>query len=473
MIVFLAMLALSVALGVLFLRSLCPELPGSLTLALGPGVGLGLSSSLFFVSLHVFGQASPLCVLPELGLLAGCVLINTRRREARSELLLRSPPLTWSKLRVFLALLLATLSAMTIIAASYQGLASPHGTFDAPAIWNARGRALALSGQDWPGIFTKGVLFHPDYPLLIPSMNARAWVAMGELAPWIPLIHNSVFYLSFVASFIVSVTLVRDFGMGLFAGVLILSSPVVVEVMLEQLADGPLAFFTLASVVFLILQDRAPERRSLSALAGVAAGCALWTKNEGCLVFLVLIFVRACVLLRNHGLGEMLRQGSRFICASLPFALMLYFFKSQYAPPNDLVSGQSMATLERVCDWGRYQTIFEVLGRRFLYFGGGDFGVLPMLCVAVLFFGRAKEVNKSSIQSLLGLVGFLCAGYFLIYLTTPNSLDWQLKWSIRRIILQLWPLILFLGMLRMRSVTDIEKSLFRGLEDSKEEPGEE
>jgi hypothetical protein len=39
---------------------------------------------------------------------------------------------------------------------------------------------------------------------------------------------------------------------------------------------------------------------------------------------------------------------------------------------------------------------------------------------------------------------FQMAGYYIIYLITPNPLDWQLTFSLGRVLLHLYPPLLFL-----------------------------
>lgn len=473
MIVSLALISLSVLLGLIVLHSFCPDLNLSLKLAVGPSLGLGMSSGLFFLCLLIVGEANLIGIVLELLIVLLCGVKIWRGQTSEAPTLIEKPPSSWSKLTILLGLVFLTLFSMTLISAVYHGLAFPHGTYDASAIWNVSGRILALSGQEWHEAYRMAHLAHADYPLLIPGMNARIWVALDHPAAYVPMIQNGIIYLSFLGLFISVLALLRGLGMGLFAGILVLCSPILIDVSIDQFADVPLAFFMFLAAVFLVLQDKAPNCLRLSVIAGFAAGMALWTKNEGSLFLLVVAFIRSLVVWKERGFKEMFKQGSCLVLGCLPFLFLLLFFKLQYAPSNDLVAGQSSSTLDRIADWDRYLIIGRAFTHRFLFFGGGQVGVLPMFMGVVIVFGFRKDWNRSSIQSLVGIIALLCLGYFTVYLTTPMPLEWHLDFSLRRIFLHVWPLILLLGLLLMSSVTDIEKSLFRGLEGSKEEPGEE
>ncbi|MDF1664533.1 MAG: hypothetical protein P1V97_22410 [Planctomycetota bacterium] len=467
------LLLVPVLLGFLVIQSLYPQLNRAFKWALAPGIGVGLSSSLFFVSLMIFGEAGPLCLTLELGVMATAAVVIVRRAKEETPGLPEFQKISWSKLHIILALLFLTLFVLTFTSSVYQGLSYPHGTFDAHAIWNVRGKVLALSGEKWPESFSRGLLFHPDYPLLIPGANARIWGIIGEQPPYVPLLNSSLFYLSLLGVFVLCVTALRGFGTGMMAGILFCGSPVIVEVALEQLADVPLACFMLSTLVLFTLQDKTPDHSRLSLLAGVTAGLAAWTKNEGILFIAVVAFVRLCVLWKRSGFATVVKQGSRFFLGCLPFLILLIVFKLQYAPPNDIVSGQSSSTLEKITDPDRYLMIFTVLGRRIVYFGGGQVGVLLILFGCVVIFGGSKDWNKSTILSAVGIIGLMALGYFIVYLTTPRDLDWHLKWSIRRLMLQLWPCLQLVCFLWMKSVAEVEESVLSSFEKTEGSASEE
>src|SRR5437660_12884048 len=73
------------------------------------------------------------------------------------------PPTRWL-LIVFLILVAATATTFVFFA-----MKSPHGYWDAYAIWNLHARFLERGGAHWADFFTTQIGWsHPDYPLLVP-----------------------------------------------------------------------------------------------------------------------------------------------------------------------------------------------------------------------------------------------------------------------------------------------------------------
>src|SRR5262249_48044102 len=83
------------------------------------------------------------------------------------------------------------LVALAAVIASLR--ASPHGDWDAWAIWNQHARFLFRGGDRgaWRAMFAIEWA-QPDYPLLMPAAMARTWAYAGQetvLAPaWIALV---------------------------------------------------------------------------------------------------------------------------------------------------------------------------------------------------------------------------------------------------------------------------------------------
>jgi len=63
--------------------------------------------------------------------------------------------------------------------------------------------------------------------------------------------------------------------------------------------------------------------------------------------------------------------------------------------------------------------------------------------------GRGGRVESRVLPA--GVIGLVCAGYYGIYLTTPHDLEWHLATSLDRLIVQLWPMVVFTTFLQLRS----------------------
>jgi hypothetical protein len=50
-------------------------------------------------------------------------------------------------------------------------------------------------------------------------------------------------------------------------------------------------------------------------------------------------------------------------------------------------------------------------------------------------------------------------GYLLVYLGTPHQLDWHLRFSLDRLLMQLWPAVLFAAFLLLNTAEEAARAL--------------
>lgn len=469
MIILLGFLLLSLLLGYAFLSAVLPHENQRLKLALSPAFGLGLSSCIFSVSLFVIGEATLLTGLVECLLLLGLVAVS--RRRSIGQLIAveeeKTLDLDWTKWTVGLAVALAVLISISLIGYVYQNIAFPNGSSDAVSIWNGRALSVFTSGQSWPKSLANDCAFHPDYPLLIPGAVARLWTALGDANPYVPGVIAGIFYFSLLATVFVGMRQLRGLEVGLIFTVFMLASTEVTYVSARQLADVPLAFYWLSTLLFFALQDKNLNTERYSMLAGVSAGLGGWTKNEGVLFLVAVVVVRALVVWRARGREIFLKQGGSFFLGALPFVLLLITFKIVYAPSNDLVAGQSAQVLEQLTDVSRHSLIFSELGDTLLYFSNEKISFPGFLLAYLLAVGISKNLNKVSFFSVVGTITLVSAGYWYVYLTTPWSLAWHLRTSLSRLLVQLWPCILFAFVLLIQSRSEMTTEAMAREDESK------
>ena len=125
---------------------------------------------------------------------------------------------------------------------------------------------------------------------------------------------------------------------------------------------------------------------------------------------------------------------------AIPVVVVIYVFKTRFAPPNDLVETTGMAeTLARISDPSRYLAILisvvEGLGK----IGPG---LIPALAAYAWLLGRSRDESFRWRPLLAtGLIVFTC--YFAAYLISPHPLAWHLECSLDRVLLHFWPAMLF------------------------------
>ncbi len=213
--------------------------------------------------------------------------------------------------------------------------AHPEGTWDAWAIWNVRAAFLAQPSESWRLAFDPA-LAHPDYPLLLPGAIARAWVFTGSQPAWIPALIAVAFIVA--TALVITGSLWRLGGplIGL-AGLAMLMTPEFLFLGTAQIADVPLAFFAVAAVVLAAAPP--PVASSRLVLAGLACGCAAWTKNEGLVLAVTWPVLVAASAGWRVGPSAAKSATADLVIGAGPLLVLLAVFKLVLAPQNDVVSG--------------------------------------------------------------------------------------------------------------------------------------
>lgn len=418
---------------------------------LAPGIGIGISSCGFFLWSVVFYPSRdgfvPLEILSSLGLSA--VLFYAMKAPARADgfeshdgLHLKSG-ISWS---LSIAFSLAMISAVAAFAMLSWN--NPHGEWDAWAIWNMRARFIFRGSDQWRNTFSNLVAWsHPDYPLLISAFVARCWRYIGNEAVVVPAVVSMLFTFATVGLIYSSLSVLRSRSQGLLAGLVLLSTPLFIRQGASQQADVPLGFFFLATIVLLSLQDKFSKNDcSLLFLAGMTTGFAAWTKNEGLLFLAAVIVSRLAIWLPVKERKIFWRQAFPFALGLAPVLITIIYFKTQLAPPNDLLSSQGLqVTLGRLTEGSRYLQVGKAWAEGMIHFGNWVFSLPILLAFYLAVVGiKLEERHKPGTTSFLVLLCLLLAGYFFAYVTSPYDLRGHLDFSLNRLLLQLWPSALFI-----------------------------
>jgi hypothetical protein len=435
-------------------RSPSTDLP--LIVALGAGLGLGLSSAACFVWLVSFGPSKAYLVVEVVGLavLLGFVLRRIRTGataapdeigvpQARGGRPARAPYASWLLTPGFAFALVAA-----VVGFGYRSATYPHGGWDAATIWNLRARFLFRGGDHWKDAFSEllGTWTHADYPLLVPGTTARAWSFIGSEPQIVPMLVGLLFTLAAAFLLLGALASLRSRGQGLLAGIVLLCSHALVFEGANQYADVPLAFFMLATFVALALADTAQEGGAgFLALAGLTSGLAAWTKNEGLLFVLVVLVVHLLVIARLRGWKPALRREGIMLLGLAPMLLLIIAFKWGIAPGNDLLASLNLSeVLDRLTAPWRYGYVIREFVRAFLALSGWLIAAPLVLALYLLAVGwRVGDEERASMGTMLVTLGLVLAGYLFIYIVTPYDLEWHVNTSIYRLAFHSWPSLLF------------------------------
>lgn len=380
-------------------------------LLLAFGIGLPLLSGIYFTGL-VAGWPFEICIGILLLTLSG-LLLGLRRLWLADNQPIPSPGVTRA------ALLFLLLGAVGC------GLrARAYGDWDAALIWNLHARYLTT--PDWKIIFQPGISGNNAYPFGLPGAVAFGWQLWGRFTPVVP------FLIALLPTLSIPVVVLLQTGIPtlkrlLLIGLSFLTYRYYFALGLTQYADIQIAALLL---LLFVVADRLRQTgiKGYWMVMGLLCGALAWTKVEGALLagwfllFHLFYFPKSLA-----GLGKLLAGIS-------PFAFFWILFKAQGAPPSPLWISPGII-LEHATDGQRMQHV----GHYFLQVVLAEhFRLLVLL--ALLFGWRPKGFSPGGWFFFAAM-----ASYFLIYwLLVTTALDWNIFTSLPRLLLQLYPSLVFL-----------------------------
>jgi hypothetical protein len=414
------------------------------------GLALGTFSSLVFVWIWIAGPPTqPGATI--LGAVVAAAFLSLfqylNRRAPRSHV--RAARHTTRTALILVGVLLAIGYAGSSTVRHLKEL--PHGGWDAWAVWNAHARFLYRGDGDlWMNTFAPSVAEN-EYPLLLPGLVSGAWTIAGTESPVIPAVFAILFAGLSIGIVCTAISALAKDERGWLAALLLLATPSFLLIAALQTADVPIALYTLTTVVLLQFADAWPDvKRPMLVLAGLSAGFAAWTKNEG-LLFVIAVFSSHFASFAFLRAWRALRDNLLFIGLGLaPMLLLVLSFKTLLAPPSSIVSPVVLnETVGQVASFERYQQIASEFFGQAKGFGGtwNTVGIHPAILLAfflLLYAWPLKQITPTSL-SLLLLVVFMLGGYFMVYVFSPyESVEGYVRYTLDRLYLQLWPACLFI-----------------------------
>jgi hypothetical protein len=333
-------------------------------------------------------------------------------------------------------LAVALAMALLVTGSGLVGLiqAKPHGDWDSWAIWNLRAKFLAGPGDSWKHAVSPLLeRTHPYYPLLTAGWIAWVWKLGGGYTAYVPALTALLFTVSTLGLAIAFITMARGVVAALAAGLILVSSSAFLLETATQYADIPLAFYYAASILLTLVGG---GRAWL--LAGMFAGFAAWTKNEGA-AFLVYLLLCHAVVSRNRGWKSM-------VLGALPGIALLLWFKAFLAPAGDPIFRQGAGELMgKITDPGRYAQIMKHAVLALGAFGSVFSHPLVLLAIAAIALGwKVREDERRLILASGLALALTFASYLAIYVIVPQDLVWRLETSMTRLYVHVWPAFLVL-----------------------------
>jgi hypothetical protein len=272
-----------------------------------------LCSTLELIRVPVGPVALTIVAVASLG--GGGFKLLTREREERR----RPRP---SPVSLGVGLLSVALALALALHAAYAYAVRPLREYDGWVIWATKSRALyALDGAR-DAVFANEAYEHPDYPLLLPTLEAIGFRALGEFDGTLLHLQLAGLALAFVGA---AWTISRATASPAVTGLVILAIVSAPQVLIQlgwNYADIPVAMLCSLGVAALAGWLRAEERWLLATAVVFLAAGAL-TKSEG-LMFALAAFAAALAVLaltQRSRLRPLLVGLACFVAAILPWRL--------------------------------------------------------------------------------------------------------------------------------------------------------
>lgn len=448
------------------LRALRLSVPGDsrvLTAGVAGALGIGAASLVTFAAISAGVFPGPIFVGTDAGLwlvLGLGAWLWTRARAVDVDAGPRIGPARPSTatdwlVRAACAALVAASCAVPVI----EYLRSPHGQWDAWAIWNQKARFLFRAGEDW----TESMSIpwsQPGHPLLVSSSVARLWAYAGAELTAAPALLSGVFGALTLAIVMGALDVGRTRAW--VAGSVLVAPLTFSHLVAAQTADLPVAMFVVASLALLRLDDPAAWRqpghaRPALLLAGALGGLAAWTKNEGVLFVATSGCLVAWMVVR-HGRWQDVWW---WIGGVAPLAAVVGYFKLVLIPvlPEYVAGATGADLMEQLTSSDRHAAVLGLVWPMWLSWGGPlARGSLPVAMAAALL-SSLRPPGRSS-RGTLAVVVVMMAGYYVAFLVTTLDLSWMVATSFERLVMQVWPALVMAALSVGHSVRDSAPTAF-------------
>jgi len=431
---------------VLILKKGVLKLNTGYVLSLSYGLGVGSLSYIHFLWLAVGLNGDQRWVIDIFGLLAGIFIVARYCILNKSELSSKiAVPLSfWNKASGYWACAIGVIAVFYALRVSFK---LPYGTGDAVTNWYPKARFIFFSDdRSWLNIFSEHLpnWMHSDYPLLLPISLVRGWTYFGDASYiYATLLHVSMFAAA-IALLYFTILSVRDQKMALLGMLAFVVMPNAYFITSLQYSDIFLLYFLTAGISILCINDISRSLARGSVLMAVLfSGFAAWTKNEGWLIFLSILF--SILLMRFFVKKDFrgLRSLVYFLALGISVPLL---YKFLYAPSNDIVNSSVLSMFNLFFTSER--TIVLLLKIKSVFIDFSLWYYTPIVLVVAFAFSVIRYFSGEIVrlQILLPIAGIV-VGYIAALLIIPLEYDyeWFLRFSVHRILFQIYPCLIILA----------------------------
>lgn len=435
-----------------------------LRLGLGWGLGCGLWSCLTYIALrfNILSDNRSIVEISIILIISVCFFYIWKRGypEIRKNPLVAAPP----KLSVLNRLLVVMFIMSLLIGLCLQliqAINNPYGNWDAWAFWNLRASFIFKHSTEWAIAFdTNATNSNLDYPLLIPCLVFRMWDFIGTDSVVVPIVVGVLFTISCILVLVGGIWLLNDMKVALIAGICLISAKMFMVCGADQYSDVPLAFYFLSAIVLTSISTvYSQSSRSYLFLAGIMLGMAAWTKNEGLLIALAVLFACfLCLVVFHRKLS--VYQACFILMGFLPVLCVVADFKMNVAPyDNAYVASSHLSRISsQLFQFDRYLIIAKRFLLELFTFHRWGYVSLFLIFYSVLRGFRNEETLRPCTCFTLFTTAVILGGYFGIYVITGQELVVHLDTSLNRLIVHVFPVIIFVLFMNAKGLVNNEQN---------------
>ncbi len=410
-------------------------------LALSYGMGFGvLSVAMFLLSLCriKFSVTNITLSLAIIAVIFLPVYLRTSRGRKKSDNPPKNIPLIH---KILIAVIL--LAFLTIL---LQALLVPLEAWDSWAIYGFKAKAFYLERMVSANFLKDATksYSHPDYPLLVPLIEAWFYACLGSWNDQLVKIIFPLFFISLTILLYYNLRYYISRKYALLFTALFVTIPHCIFLGSSGYADLPLTFYYFTGFVFMLRACNDFDKRLLFISACFCAFAA-WTKNEGIVIsifnFFMLLFVM--ILQKKIGLRNIL-LAMQYLLIIVLINAPWFWFKSSLGLVNDVVNRTNLSESIIINNLSRVQAVIAwAVKQMFLV---NSWNLLWVFSSVIMILNFRKLFKLPSLPVFLSLLLY-CGAWGFIFILSPYDINWHLATSFNRLMLQITPLVLFLDCL--------------------------
>jgi hypothetical protein len=318
----------------------------------------------------------------------------------------------------------------------------PYGGWDAWAVWNFKAKFLFLAGDKWQNLFDP-ILWRSSqhYPLFLPLLNVWGWIFSDNTSSTVPLLTSLVFTFLTVGLLFSALLSSTKNTFSILAPLLLMTLYFYGKLATSQYSDLIVGYYALASL-YCLTESIKYRRAPYAVLAGLFMGALSFSKPEGMMLALIILFSGTAVFLFDKKNTERNHTKLSIICllaATLLALVPTIIFKIQYSPGNQtFVNGLLSRT--------NPSTIFRM--KMAVAFLSAELkspkwnGIWILLFLGMLL-GYRRCFKKDIIIIPATLLIYLVAVLFYYFINTYFDISWWLSVTLNRILFSLLPITVF------------------------------